>query len=207
VIKKAFAVTLLLSLMVVFISGCKSEPEMQLPPAIAPPAQLPALVAPVPAVAAVPVPAPVVVAPPATPLIPIEGSRPTGSGGNIDGRISGQKTDGSELLGNYTCAIKTNDLPLGINPPPVGCKIYRSGDGSLKIGPTGKTSAGSMSGNVTDTKAAGFYIIGKYRAPGGKFDLKVRMKRKGKSKFSGAGRGVLNNNKKKGLKYTLTMTK
>ncbi|MCK9522665.1 MAG: hypothetical protein M0R76_06395 [Proteobacteria bacterium] len=124
---------------------------------------------------------------------------------NVDAPIAGPSTEGDELLGNYTCTITSDDFPLGIAPPATGCRITRTGEGTLQVGPTG---AVGMRGTISDPKAAGFYVIGAYTlGPLGKFDVKARMLKKSDKQYSGTGNGVLNDNKEKQMKFTMTMTK
>ena len=188
--------------------GCNSEPQ--------PLPQLPQAMVPQPVVAqpivAQPVAPPVVqTPPPETPLVPIAepvadaaGKTGTGGGGGIDKAITGPKTTGDELVGNYTCAITSKEFPFGLNPPASGCRIYKAGDGSLKIGPVGRQAG--ISGSISDPKAAGFHVVGTYNLSPIKLDIKARMLRKGAGKFVGKGRGVLNGDKANQINYTLTMT-
>jgi hypothetical protein len=201
----ACACALAITALVVF--GCNTEPQPlpQLPQAVIPPVVTAPVVAP-PVVAPPPVVTP---PPPETPLIAIAETEPvttgkTGGGGGIDKAISGPATTGDELVGNYTCQITSKDFPFGLNPPPSGCRIYKAGDGSLKIGPVGRQ--GGISGTVSDPKAAGFHVVGTYNLNPIKLDIKARMLRQGANKFSGKGRGVLNGDKANQISYTLTMT-
>lgn len=201
---------ILLGLLAMGIIGCNTQTEQPAPPVVAP-APAPA-VAPAPA----PAPAPAVPAPPRTELIPIDqpqeavaSGTPSGKGrtkgpGGVDAPISGPATEGDELLGNYTCQITSDEFPMGINPPPSGCRITKAGDGSLNIRPTGNIG---LRGNVTDPKAKGFFINGSYNVGLGQFKVKARMIRQGANSFKGNGRGTMNDNKDKAIKYKLTMTK
>ena len=193
--------------LVVLAVGCNNEPQLpQLPQAVVPQPVVPQPVVPQ------PVAPPVVVAPPPpeTPLVPIEEpvavntGKAGGQGGGVDKAIGGPATTGDELVGNYTCAITSKEFPFGLNPPPSGCRIYKAGDGSLKVGPSGRQ--GGVSGSISDPKAAGFHIVGTYNLSPVKLDIKARMLRKGAGKFSGNGRGVLNGDKANQIGYTLTMT-
>jgi len=189
--------------------GCQSEPVApQLPvgyqmPPIAP-------VAPVVAPAPVPV-APPVPEPPPTPLIPIVEETPAaptgkaGSGTGICKNIPGIATPGDEIVGNYMCKLDTNDLPMGITPPPFGCALRKGGDGSLSIMPMGRDAA-AIRGPVTETKAAGFRLDGTWSFMNNKLRLGSCMMRKGAGKFVGNGSGILNDKKDKKIKFTLTMT-
>ena len=157
-------------------------------------------------------PPPVVVAPPPpeTPLIPIaepvvDNTGKTGKGGGgVDKAIGGPATSGEELAGNYSCQITSKEFPFGLNPPPSGCRIYKAGDGNMKVGPVGRQSG--LSGSISDPKAAGFHVVGTYNLSPLKLDIKARMLRQGPGKFSGKGRGVLNGDKANQVGYTLTMT-
>ena len=177
------------------MSACNNQPAQ--PPAVQQP-----IVQPV-------VQQPVVPPPPATPLIPIEepaaatGKAGTGGGG-VDKAISGPATTGDELVGNYMCAITSKGFPFGLNPPASGCRIYKAGDGSLKIGPSGRQAG--ISGDINDPKATGFFVVGTYSLSAVKLEIKARMLRKGTSEFSGKGRGRLNGDKANQIDYTLTMT-
>jgi hypothetical protein len=160
-------------------------------------------------------PAPVVpAAPPATPLVPIgepttEVAQPTPKkgGGSIDAPLPGKKTEGDELVGNYQCNLDSKKLKLGpFKAPPFGCKIFKAGDGSLKVASTSE-GAGSMKGNVKDQTVAGFFIVGSYTIAGNKLDIKARMKLKGAGKYVGSGRGRFNDDKSEQIGYTLTMTR
>ena len=206
--KKIFAGFAFWGTLTVLFCSCNAQQEAPLPPATQQPTA-PQAIPPQP-IAPAPAPAPIVAALPATPLVPVVAEPDTKSTGKIkkgivgiDKPLPGKETSGDELVGNYTCTIKTGDLPLGISPPPSGCKIYKAGDGSLKMGSNGN----GITGDVTSPKASGFFIIGKYQLPGNKFNIKARMSRKGVGNFSGKGRGVLNGNKAKAIKYTLTMKK
>jgi len=211
---KKFAVCLTIVVLAFLVGACDLLKGSEPAPVAAPvPVAVPAP-APVPVVAPTPAPA----APPRTELVAIEQPAATvdvpgtgvkkpaaDKGDNVDAPIAGPATEGDELLGNYTCAITSNDFPMGISPPPSGCRIFRAGDGSLKVGPTG---GAGLKGNITDPKAAGFHIQGTYNlGPLGKFDLKARMARKGEGDFAGAGKGALNGNKEKEMKFKLTMTR
>jgi len=189
--------------------GCNNtadQPLPQLPQAMIPPVMAPPVVAPPVA------PPPVVQAPPPpeTPLVPIaepvvaDTGKTGKGGGGIDKAISGPATTGDELVGNYTCQITSKEFPFGLNPPASGCRIFKAGDGSLKIGPVGRQ--GGINGTVTDPKAAGFHVVGTYNLSPIKLDIKARMLRQGANKFSGKGRGVLNGDKANQINYTLTMT-
>ena len=205
--KNIFGLTVFgaMALVEVVVFGCNNEPQ--------PLPQLPQAMVPQPVVAQ-PVVAPPVVQtppPPQTPLVPIAepvadtaGKTGTGGGGGIDKAITGPKTTGDELVGNYSCAITSKEFPFGLNPPPSGCRIYKAGDGSLKIGPVGRQAG--ISGSIGDPKAAGFHVVGTYNLSPIKLDIKARMLRKGVGKFSGKGRGVLNGDKANQINYTLTMT-
>ncbi|MFO8070233.1 MAG: hypothetical protein R6V85_00040 [Polyangia bacterium] len=153
--------------------------------------------------------------PPPTPLVPIEEEddddekivkKKKGGGSVICKSIPGPETNGEELLGNYLCQLDTKDLPLGIKPPPVGCRIGTTADGSLAVMPTSR-SAASMRGPITETKAAGFRVDGTYAFAGNKMRIGACMMRKGAGKFRGRGQGVLNKNRASKIKFTLTMTK
>lgn len=199
-----------LALVALVAFGCNNTADQPLP-------QLPQAMVPQPVVVqpvfAQPVAPPVVQTPPPpeTPLVPIAepvaattGKTGTGTGGGVDKAISGPKTTGDELVGNYTCQITSKEFPFGLNPPASGCRIYKAGDGSLKIGPVGRQAG--ISGSISDPKAAGFHVVGTYNLSPIKLDIKARMLRQGASKFSGKGRGVLNGDKANQINYTLTMT-
>jgi len=205
----SFACLCALALVALVTFGCNNEPQQlpQLPqPVIAQPVIAQPVVAP-------PVVAPPVVQtppPPETPLVAIEepAAAETGKtgkgGGGVDKAISGPATTGDELVGNYMCAITSKEFPFGLNPPPSGCRIYKAGDGGLRIGPVGRQAG--ISGTISDPKAAGFHVVGTYNLSPIKLDIKARMLRKGANKFSGSGRGVLNGDKANQINYTLTMT-
>jgi len=207
VTKNIFGTMLCVCALALVVFGCKSEPQQlpQLPQAVIPPVVMAPVVAP-------PVVAPPIVTPPPpeTPLIAIAETvtettgKTGGGGGGIDKAISGPATTGDELVGNYTCQITSKDFPFGLNPPASGCRIYKAGDGSLKIGPVGRQ--GGISGTISDPKAAGFHVVGTYNLSPIKLDIKARMLRQGATKFSGKGRGVLNGDKANQIAYTLTMT-
>jgi hypothetical protein len=198
-----------LALVALVAFGCNNtadQPLPQLPQAVVPPIVTAPVVAPPPVVTA-----PVVTPPPPeTPLVPIaepvvaDTGKTGKGGGGIDKAISGPATTGDELVGNYTCQITSKEFPFGLNPPASGCRIYKAGDGSLRIGPVGRQ--GGISGTVTDPKAAGFHVVGTYNLSPIKLDIKARMLRQGATKFSGKGRGVLNGDKANQINYTLTMT-
>ncbi len=151
-------------------------------------------------------------APPATPLIPVDEpteSEPTPRKGRagIDAPLPGQKTPGDELIGNYQCKLDAKQLKIGpFKAPPFGCKIYKAGDGSLKVSST-SDGAGSMKGNIKDSTAVGFFITGNYTIAGNKMAIKARMKLKGAGKYVGRGRGRFNDDKSEQFGYTLTMTR
>lgn len=197
-------------------TGEQAEPVQTVAPAQIPSAPVP----PQPAVAPQPA-TPEVVTPPATPLVPIgetvaetsSGSSGSGSSGgkeSIDKPLPGKTTTGDELVGNYSCNVDAKGLPLGpFKLPAFGCRIYKSSDdGSLKVGPTAQ-SAASMNGSISDSTAAGFFIVGQYTFPGNKLGIKARMKLKpgGKVQYSGNGRGRLNDDKKTSINYSLVMTR
>jgi hypothetical protein len=187
------------------ISACNNPPEQV--PVVQPVVQQPVVVQPV---VQQPVVQPVVAPPPATPLVPIaeEPAAATGKagtgGGGVDKAIAGPATTGDELVGNYMCQITSKEFPFGLNPPASGCRIYKAGDGSLKIGPVGRQAG--ISGSINDPKATGYFVVGTYNLSAVKLDIKARMLRKGTNEFSGKGRGVLNGDKANQINYTLTMT-
>ncbi|MDJ0765910.1 MAG: hypothetical protein QNJ97_23200 [Myxococcota bacterium] len=200
----------------VIMSACNAGQES------APPqAQAPAQVQPVaPPVQQAPAPQPVAATPPPTPLLPLaeEAGQPSGSasgkiprpqGASIDAPIPGKPIEGDALIGNYDCALDAKNLPLGpFKLPPVGCKIFRAEDGSLRIGPTSKGIA-SIKGSIQKPTEAGFFITGGYQFPGNRLNIKARMQRKpaAQVKYVGRGRGMLNDDKSTKKEYTLTMTK
>ncbi len=154
--------------------------------------------------------------PPPTPLIPIEAPEAVtsgntgGGGGGVNASIPGIPTDGSELIGNYNCKVDAQGLPIGpFQLPPFGCRIFKGNDGSLKVGSTGRAGAYRINGSVTNTTTKGFNISGRYTFPGNSLGIKARMIRKAAAnpKFSGKGRGLLNNNASTKVKFTLTMDK
>ena len=204
----SFACFIALALVTLVVFGCNSEPQ-QLPQLPQPVIMQPVVAQPV--IAQPVVAQPVVAAPPPeTPLVPIEEpvaettTTGKGTGAGVDKAISGPATTGDELVGNYTCQITSKEFPFGLNPPASGCRIYKAGDGGLRIGPVGRQSG--ISGTISDPKAAGFHVVGTYNLSPIKLDIKARMLRKGAGKFSGAGRGVLNGDKANKINYTLTMT-
>lgn len=178
------------------------------------PAPQPIAVAPV-----MPAPQPQAPPPPPTPLIPVlqetavpqpSGSPGKASGGsaNVDAKIQGPGTSGEELIGQYSCSLdsKKVNLPLGVKLPPFNCRIYQAADGALKLGPTAQGMA-SVTGNISDPKAAGFHVVGKATFAGQSMNIKMRMVRKGADTFSGSGKGSMNDDKKAEVTYTLVMTK
>ncbi len=183
--------------------ACNNQPAQ--PPAVQQPVVQQPVVQPV---VQQPVVQPVVLPPPATPLIPIEepaaASTGKAGGGGVDKAIAGPATTGDELVGNYSCAITSKGFPFGLNPPASGCRIYKAGDGSLKIGPSGRQAG--ISGDINDPKATGFFVVGTYNLSAVKLEIKARMLRKGTNEFSGKGRGRLNGDKANQIDYTLTMT-
>ena len=199
-----------------FIVACNNNNQAaQQPAQTAAPAQVAPAAPVVPAAPAVTTPT----APPATPLIPIsdepataEPSTPrkstgSGAGSGIDKKLPGSETSGDELIGNYSCAVDSKQLSIGpFKAPPFGCKIYRTGDGSLKISSSSE-GAGSFKGNVTDQTAAGFFVTGKYEIAGNTLVIKARMALAGAGKYSGKGRGRFNDDKSTQINYKLTMTR
>jgi hypothetical protein len=131
-----------------------------------------------------------------------------GGGAGIDKALPGIETSGDELLGNYSCKVDAKKLQLGpFKAPPFGCKIQKSGDGSLKVASSSE-GTGSMTGTVKDSTAVGFFIVGKYEVAGNTLAIKARMKRQGvEDKFVGRGRGRFNDDKSNQINYKLTMTK
>jgi hypothetical protein len=210
-VKEHLFETMIFSLATVFISavvagGCQSEPAApQLPVGYQMPVMAP-VVAPVPEPVAPPVPEP-----PPTPLIPIVEETPAAqpgkaaAGTGICKNIPGIATNGDEIVGNYMCKLDTNDLPMGITPPPFACALRKQGDDSVRIMPSG--TAASLSGPVTETKAAGFRLDGTWSFMNNKLRIGACMMRKGAGKFVGSGSGILNDKKDKKIKFTLTMTK
>ena len=214
-------------LALVLVTGCNNQQEQQLPqtPALpqaqpqlpaAPPIQTPPVAAPGVPLAAAPAVA-VAPTPPATPLIPVgdidETPAPAAStakkklGGGIDKPLPGPATSGDELVGGYTCQINSKKLQIGpIKLPPFGCRIYKSSDGTLRIGSTSQ-GAGSLKGTVQDQTAVGFFISGKYEMSGNSLQIKAKMKLSGATQYVGNGRGRLNNDKKTQITYKLTMTR
>jgi hypothetical protein len=120
--------------------------------------------------------------------------------------LPGPDTPGDELLGNYMCNFQVKNLPFGLKPPAIGCAIRKTGDGKMAVIPTGR-DAGSFRGPITETKAAGFRVQGKYKFGGNELLISSCMRMKGAGKYSGSGKGVLNGDKKNRVKYTLTMTR
>ena len=136
-----------------------------------------------------------------------EPSKGGGKGGSIDKPLPGEETGGDELLGNYTCQVDSKKLQLGpFKTPPFGCKIFKAGDGKLKVASSAE-GAGSIKGSVTDSTAAGFFINGKYEVAGNNLKIRARMKRKDEKKYVGRGRGRFNDDKANQINYKLTMTK
>ncbi len=195
------------------LTACKDQQPA--PPAQTPP---PAQVAPAaPAVPTAPVQAAAPAAPPATPLIPVDDTPPavapitapksTGAGAGIDKAIPGKETSGDELIGNYACAVDSKQLSLGpFKVPPFGCKIFRSGDGSLKIASSAE-GAGSFKGSVANQTAAGFFVNARYEVAGNSLVIKARMTTAGAGKYAGRGRGRFNDDKSNQINYKLTMTR
>ena len=205
------AATLLGALM--FLVACNSNEQSAQPVQTAPPAQ----VAPaVPTVPAAPTAVAAPAAPPATPLIPISDEpavaapapkKSTGSGSSIDKKLPGSETSGDELIGNYSCDVNSKQLSIGpFKTPPFGCKIYRAGDGSLKVASSAE-GAGSFKGNVNNQTAAGFFINGKYEIAGNALTIKSRLTTSGVGKYSGKGEGKFNDDKSNKIKYTISMTR
>ncbi len=196
----------------VLAAACNSSQPAPPPPQNVPQAPMQVPPQPVPAQPQVAVPPP----PPATPLIPVPDAtatapttakKGTSSGGSIDAPLPGKGTSGDELIGNYSCAINSKQLSIGpIKPPPFGCKIFRSQSGELKVSSSSE-GAGSMKGNVSDQTEAGFFINGKYEVSGNSLAIKARLKVAGAGKYSGKGRGRLNNDKSNQIDYKLTMTR
>jgi hypothetical protein len=186
------------------VLGCNNQPEQA--PVVQQPVVQPVVVQPV---VQQPIVTPPPAPPPATPLIPIA-EEPTatggtgGGGGGVDKAIAGPATSGDELAGNYMCQITSKEFPFGLNPPASGCRIYKAGDGSLKVGPVGRQTG--LSGTIDDPKAAGFHVVGTYNLSAVKLEIKARLLRKGTNEFSGKGRGRLNGDKANQINYTLTMT-
>ncbi|MCP4606895.1 MAG: hypothetical protein GY847_41365 [Proteobacteria bacterium] len=195
------------------ILGCDSGQEAIQPPAPVPP---PVQQAPV----LQPVAAPVV--PPPTPLVPVAAAvdaKPAGDdlrhtkrkakADGVDKALPGEKTEGDELIGNYSCKLDSKDLPLGpFKLPALGCRIFKADDGSLKLGPTSPGIA-SIRGKIESPTQGGFFVTGGYKFPGNKLGIKVRMQRKpgAKAVYAGKGRGMLNKDKSTKRVYTLNMTK
>jgi hypothetical protein len=231
VTKKILGKLLFVAVIALYFTACQSDPVPGAPTGPLPPApgvlpgqpgapQLPGAPGVIPP-GVPPTVAPVLppAAPPPTPLIPISeateeddlANKPKGKGGKfggIDKALPGLETPGDELVGNYSCRVDGKGLSLGpLKLPEFGCRIYRADDGTLRLGPTSR-SATSIAGKVTDTKATGFFILGTFKFPGNKMDIKARMKRKGVSnEFSGRGRGRLNDDKQNQIKYNLIMKK
>ena len=199
--KKIFLLAMTFCCLFVLVLGCDLFSEEQAPAPVQPP---PAPVQPTPLPVAEPPPAP---QPPATPLAAVEKeTKSSGGGGSIDKPLPGNKTNGDELLGNYTCKLQSKDLPFGLQPPGTGCRIFRDGKDNLRIGPTDRDSG--LQGNIQDTKTSGFFVVGKYEMVGNTLSIKARMKKKGAKKYSGNGRGRLNDSKgKQQINYMLIMTK
>jgi hypothetical protein len=192
----------------VVVVGCQSEPVApQLPVGY----QLPPVAPVAPVVAPVPEPvAPALPEPPPTPLTPIVEETPVKEPGKAVGtgickNIPGIVTNGDEVVGNYMCKLDTNDLPMGITPPPFGCALRKGGDGSVSMVPMGREAA-AIRGPVTETKAAGFRLDGTWSFMNNKLRIGACMMRKGAGKFQGSGSGILNDKKDKKVKFTLTMT-
>lgn len=196
------------------ITGCGLLGGEEQPP---PPELAAAPAAPVAAPAPV---APVVAAPPRTDLIPVvqeeaevdTSAQKTPSknpgkkaGDDVDKEIKGPAIEGDELLGNYTCTITSSEFPMGLNPPPSGCRIFRGAEGNLRIGPTNRGLG--LQGQITDPKEAGFHVNGSYNIGIGKFKVKARMLKKGEGNYKGNGNGYLNDNKDNKMKYQLTIAK
>ena len=104
----------------------------------------------------------------------------------------------------YTCSLATG---LPINPPGVGCRIFKGNDGTLKFG-SSSSGMTSINGRITKSTPLGFMFVGEYKFPGNSVKLKTRMVRKANAKvYTGKGRGRLNNTAANQIKYTLTMKK
>jgi hypothetical protein len=206
-VPKIFKLTLALLCVVAItaIASCKAQEPAPQPIAVAP---------------VMPAPQPQVPPPPPTPLVPVlqevaappqpssSAGKATGGGANVDAKIQGPTTSGEELIGQYSCSLdsKKVNLPLGVKLPPFNCRIYQAADGTLKLGPTAQGMA-SVTGNISDPKAAGFHVVGKATFAGQTMNIKMRMVRKGADTFSGSGKGSMNDDKKSDVTYTLSMTK
>ena len=206
------------------VTGCKAgqnegeaqSAQVQLP-AAQPIQQLPA---------PVPVAAPQVqAAPPPTPLIPLAAepgeavaSKGTGTGkvrpkvpgvDGVDVPLPGNKIQGDELIGNYGCVLDAEGLPLGpFKLPALGCRIYRADDGTLRLGPTTQNIA-AIQGTIENPTDTGFFVVGGFKFPGNKLNIKARLQKKpgAETVYSGKGRGMLNEDKNMQKNYTLTLTK
>jgi hypothetical protein len=148
--------------------------------------------------------------PPATPLIPIAENTSSSVGGkrtgkdDVDKPIPGKETSGEEHVGMYSCNLSTG---LPINPPGIGCRIFKANDGSIKIG-SSSSGMTSINGTISKSTALGFFFTGSYKFPGNEVNIATRMVRKANAtEYGGSGRGRLNNSKTNLIKYKLTMVK
>ena len=205
--------------MMIALAGCDNKLDMPLPPAVQPPGLAPPMAPPVglPPVAAPPVAPPVGLPPvavvdttpppPDTPLIPIgddPGTDKPKTGGKTGVcKLPGPDTPGDELVGNYMCNLDIKGLPFGFKPPAFGCRIAAAGNGKFRLTPNGQRSGFT----ITETKLSGFKLDGKYGFSGQKLQVNTCMRAKGPGKYKGSGSGILNDDKKNRVKYTMTVTR
>ncbi len=203
--KKILLGLVFFGVIMIVLAGCDNRPDMQLPPATQPPVLAPPVAPPV----APPLVAPPVAVvdttppPPDTPLIPVVPDKPKTGGGTGVCKLPGPATPGDELVGNYMCNLDIKGLPFGFKPPAFGCRIVATGNGNFRLAPTGQRGGFT----VTETKLSGFKLDGKYGFSGQKLQVNTCMKVKGPGKYSGSGSGILNDDKKNRVKYTMTVTR
>jgi hypothetical protein len=101
------------------------------------------------------------------------------------------------------CNLDIKGLPFGFKPPAFGCRIMASGNGKFRLVPTGQRGGFT----VTETKLSGFKLDGKYGFSGQKLQVNTCMRTKGPGKYRGSGSGILNDDKKNRVKYTMTVTR
>ena len=132
---------------------------------------------------------------PETPLVPIVPPSSEASPVGSAGRSSPvQSDDGAVLIGNYSCDLSAEDLPLGpFKLKGFGCRIFKTDDGVLRLGRTSKGLAG-LQGEIRRPTENGFFLTGVFKFPGNGLTIATEMKLRqgGDVVYQGRGTGTLN---------------
>lgn len=109
----------------------------------------------------------------------------------------------NSLIGNYSCAVTSDQFPMGLTPPAATCKIYQGSGENLKIGPIGKTG---INGSIVNIKGNRFTVTGSYNVGIGELKVNARLTKRNAKTYKGKGSGSLGSTGA-AISYTLTLKK